>query len=499
KEISRIEKKHLGQIDSIKLIATTIALCRYHKTKPLEDIVLSFFRNCEISDFQIKADYEIISNLPSNEEKKLSTVVALNKDSQEIFAFTKGNPKNILEKCTRLLIDNKKIDITPALRRKLRKKFEKLNKQGQKILASAYKGLPLKRLKTYNENFVENDLVLIGFIGMSDEINTNLIPVIETIKKNNIKIYITTAVKDRYAIAAATDLKIINPQYFESVRGKDLEDISDQKLIKMLSNKEKDYVFSELKSRDRKRIIEALNENKETVAVISKKNSTPKDLIEDIEKSRQIIANNNKLLFHSLSCKIAEIILLIVALVLSAPLPLSIGLILTIDIAINIIIELALRKEKIKTGDDEKITTKTYIHLLSNGICIGLILSAVYIWNLIRFGWYPGETLSLNSTAFLKSSTITFLLFCFIQIINAFNIRSGGKSSLKTNPLSNIYLLMTMIVVILIAYSLTQFTAIKAFLKLESLSGIEWQIILIPAITILIFEEIRKFLLRKNE
>ena len=137
--------------------------------------------------------------------------------------------------------------------------------------------------------------------------------------------------------------------------------------------------------------------------------------------------------------------------------------------------------------------------MLSNGICIGLILSAVYIWNLIRFGWYPGETLSLNSTAFLKSSTITFLLFCFIQIINAFNIRSGGKSSLKTNPLSNIYLLMTMIVVILIAYSLTQFTAIKAFLKLESLSGIEWQIILIPAITILIFEEIRKFLLRKNE
>jgi Ca2+-transporting ATPase len=496
KEISRTEKKHLGQIDAIKLIATTIALCRYHKTKTLEDVVLSFFRNCEISDFQIKADYEIISHLPSNEEKKISTVVALDKDSQEIFAFTKGNPKNILEKCTRLLIDNKKIDITPALRRKLRKKFEKLNKQGQKILASAYKGLPLKRLQTYNENFVENDLVLIGFIGMSDEINTTLIPVIESFKKNNIKIYITTAVKDRYAIAAAESLKIINTQYFEPIRGKDLEDINDQKLIKMLSNKEKDYVFSELKSRDRKRIIEALNANKETVAVISKKNSTPKDLLEDIKKSRQIIANNNKLLFHALSCKIAEIILLIAALTLSAPLPLSIGLILTIDIVINIIIELALRKEKIKTVDDEKITTKTYIHLLSNGICIGLILSAVYIWNLIRFGWYPGETLSLSSTAFLKSSTITFLLFCLIQIINAFNIRSGEKSSLKTNPFSNIYLSMTMIAVVLIAYSLTQFTEIRTFLKLESLSGIEWQIILISAVTIFIFEEIRKFLLK---
>lgn len=493
KEETRIEKKHLQKEENIKLMTVTITLCHYHKMHEIETLISKFFKSCAIDTQNILDNYEIISNIPSNEEKKISTVVASKKETKEIFAFTKGNPKKILDKCTRILIGGKKIDIDIHLRRKLRKKIEKLTKRGEKIIAFAYKPLPFKRLDHYSESFAENDLVLIGLIGLGNLPNTTLAPYIEAIKKAGIKIYILSSSKELLVLAIANELKLINPHYFESIIGRDIRDLNEQKLRKMLQNKEKDYIFSELKAADRERIIKTLQSLGETVIFINKKSKIGiRDVLGEIKYQRQHNKNQHKLKFHALSCKIAELILLSCAVIFKAPLPLTIGLILIVDLLINTFLELSLYRSP--TEENNQIN---YYHLLFTGFVSGIILSSIYLWSLMRFGWYPGE--KILPEALIKSVTIVFLLLIVIQILNTFNLNSLKQSIIKIKPLTNPYLILTTILVFLIIYILTNFPFFEEYFGLTMTSFLEWQIIIFMGFLIIIIEEIRKYLTRKNE
>lgn len=494
KEISKLEKKQLQKEQSIKLMATITTLCHYHKIHEIEAIIAKFFKVCAIDNQQIIANYEILSSIPSSEEKKISTVVTIKKETKEIFAFVKGNPKKILDKCSRILINGKKIDIDQNLRKKIIKRIEKLNKRGEKIIGFAYKPLPFKRLDHYSEHFTENDLVLIGFIGLGNETNLELIPYIEEIKKRGIKIYVLASAKERLATAIAHQLKIINPHYFESLIGKDLDNLNEQKLRKILSNKEKDYIFSELKRCDREKIIKSLKQNVETVIFINKNSKIKiKDVTSHIDHQQQHIKNQKKLVYHALSCKMAEIILLTSALIFKAPLPLSIILIISIDLLINSLLELSLYR----TPLNEQNIKVNYMHLIVNGIISGFILSGLYLWSLMRFGWYPGE--NLTPEALSKSITIIFTTLIIIQIFSAFSLYSTKQSILKIKLKSVLYLILTTIISLMIVYILTNFKFFQENLQLNTILIKEWELIIFIGILTIIIEEVRKYLIRKNE
>lgn len=494
KEILKLEKKQLQKEQSIKLMATITTLCHYYKIHEIEAIIAKFFKVCAIDSQQIIANYETLSGIPSNEDKKISTVVAIKKATKEIFAFVKGNPKKILEKCSRILINGKKIDIDQNLRKKIIKRIEKLNKRGEKIIAFAYKPLPFKRLDHYSEHFTENDLVLIGLIGLGNETNLELIPHIEEIKKHGIKIYVLASAKERLTTAIAHQLKIINPHYFESLTGKDLDDLNEQKLRKMLSNKEKDYIFSELKRSDREKIIKSLKQNGETVIFINKNSKIQiKDLITHISQQQQHIKNQKKLIYHALSCKIAEVILLISALIFKAPLPLSIILIISIDLLINSLLELSLYH----TPLNEQTNKVNYMHLIVNGVISGLILSGLYLWSLVRFGWYPGE--NVTKEALSKSITIIFTALITIQVLSAFSLYNTRQSIIKMKLKSVLYLILTTVISLMIIYIFTNFQFFQKNLKLNTLLIKEWELIIFIGIVIITIEEIRKYLIRKNE
>lgn len=493
KDEIRVQKKHLPKNLSFKLMATVTTLCHYAKIHKFEDLIAKFFKNCALSTAQIHRDYEIISQIPTSKEKKISTVVAKNFETKEIFAFSKGNPYKLLEKCKRLLIDEKKIDLTPKLLHKLKKRVKKLNENGQKVIAFAYKGLPFKQLDNYPENFVENDLVLIGFIGLGDSLNESAIPVIEKIKEMGIKTYILSKSKVRKAMAVAQISKAINPHYFETLTHEDLKDLSEEKLQKMFSNKEKDFVFAEIKTEDKDKIISALKKNNEVIAVASLKNKLD-HLVKGIEKDNYSKKNRAKIVTHALSCKIAELMLILAAIIFKAPIALSISLIILLDLIINLILELALQTEK---SPEPNKSLKN--HLIFNGIVMGIILSGIYFWNLIRFGWYPGEIFPQDSFAIVQSTSIAFVLLATMQIINAHLLRDNKQSVFKNSIFKNPYLALTSILSFLIIYTLLTFPSLQNFFQTQTVALTDLWVILFSALLILIVEEIRKFLIRKNE
>ncbi len=498
-----VKRTELQKENAMNLMAITTCFCHYEKMKNIEEISENLFKSCAIDLKKIREEHQAITKINSDPEKKISTTVVVNNKTKEIFAFTKGNPYKILEKCTRELVNGKKEPIDHQRRHKLKKRIEKMNKKGQKVIAFAYKGMPIKRLENYSEQLCETEMVLVGSIGLVENINSELIPYIEEIKKNRIKIIIISGVKEKKAVAIATEMRIINPNHFEAIDGEALDNIDDQRFEKMLMNREKDYVFCDTKPNHRNRIVQTLEKIGEITTFASKKHGHGiKELLEHIDRSRKNRKNRGKLISHALNCKLAEIGLLLAAFILRAPFPLSFSLIIILDIFINIILELAINNDK--KSDSHIINQEKIFNpkLLIYGTLSSLIIGAIYFWSLLRYGWIPGENITINSIAYTKSSTMVFILLTAIQIIMAFEIRNKEKSIFRNKTLSNIYLILTTIVCGLIIGTLTSYTAIEKFLNLTDLNSNEIAVIIFSSFLFLLIVELYKAILRhihKNE
>lgn len=492
-----VKRTELQKEFAVNVMAITTCFCHYEKMKNIEEISENLFKSCAIDLKNIREEHQVITRIISNPEKKLSTVVVVNNKTKEISAFAKGNPYKILEKCTRELIDGKKEPIDHQRRHKLKKRIEKMNKKGQKVIAFAYKAMPIKRLENYNEQLCETEMVLVGLIGLVENINSELIPYIEEIKKNKIKIYIITGVKEKKAVAIATEMRIINPNHFEAIDGEAIDNIDEQRFEKMLANRDKDYVFCDIKPNHRTRIINTLEKIGEIATFASKKHGHGiKELLEHIDRSRKNRKNSGKLIGHALNSKLAEIGLILAALLLRAPFPLSISLLIILDIFINIILELAINSDK---NSDAQVVNQDRIFnpkLLINGTISTITISIIYFWSLLRFGWIPGEAIQIDSIAYTKSSTMVFILLALIQIITAFEIINKEKSIFKNKPLSNLNLILTTIVCILILKTLTSYQSLEKILNLSELNGNEMAVILFSAFIFLLVIELYKVILR---
>ncbi len=505
KENFLLEKTELKARKNAEIMASCANLCAYPKVADLEKIINKFFLECGFGKHKIEADHEVIQKIPSNPDKKISTIVAIKKETKEIFAFSKGNPTSLLEKCSRFSVGGKKMEMDTVEKARIRKLIKNMERDGQKLIGFAYKGLPLKRFDHYSENFTENDLIFLGVIGLSNPVNIDLKPSIELAKEIGVKIYITSQSKERQAVAAGLELGIINSNYFESIIGSELEQSPEKRLNKVISNKEKDFVFAEISPSDKIKIMEAFRQNGETVAVANKEvGNGLKRVLQGIIKERANKLNAKKYISHSFICKIIELMAILAALIVGAPLPFTIISILIIDLVINFTLELALKSDKV--GQKvvrqiyEKIDTKIEIdRILRYGIFYGLIFITVYFFTLYRYGWNFGNETPIATDVIEKIAAVNLLLLAMIGIVNAYNIRSHKKSIFHKEISSNPYLPLTGIIVLLIIYLLTGFDIISDYIGLSPLSPIDWQISLFIISLILISTEIRRYLKRKNE
>ena len=167
----KLQKSDLGKEESINILATITTFCHYPKIHKLEAIISTFLKECNIQNNIYRNIYEKISEIPSNEDKKISTVVLQKKESKEIFAFSKGNAYKLLEKCSRIYKDGKNIGLDAKHKRKIKNQIKHLNEIGEKTIAFAYRPLPLKKLDNYDESFTEKDLVWVAMVGLGHEIN----------------------------------------------------------------------------------------------------------------------------------------------------------------------------------------------------------------------------------------------------------------------------------------------------------------------------------------
>ncbi|MBT3704601.1 cation-transporting P-type ATPase [Candidatus Peregrinibacteria bacterium] len=549
-EVEFFEEKTAHTKEALKWMATIGVLCneaRLNKTQnnryeligdPTEGSILTFIKKAGFSFRELADTNAFLEKLPFDSERKRMSAVVKNLKSHQIFVLTKGAPLSILEKCTGVLINGKKIDLTKAKKAALLKQSDEMSKKALRVIAFAYKEMPKKQKDKYTEAATENNLTFVGFVGMIDPPRKDVAEAIALTKEAGIKTYIVTGDNGFTAEAIARKIGLITSEKYEIITGNDLNKISKKKLIKLLSDKEKEIIFARVSPQHKLKIADTVKELGEIVAVtgdgvndapalkradigiamgitgtdVSKEaanmilaDDSFSTIVRAIEEGRTVYSNMKKFIFYIFSCNIGELILIFGAILISLPTPLTAVLILTVNVGTDILPALALGVEPIEKDIMSSPPRNPKKHLINArfasrfayiGVFIAAIVTGVFTWNLYRYGWSFGDTLDTNTVAYMKSTTMAFATLVVIQLFNAYNARSQNKSILSIGFFKNPFMIIAILISAGLLYGITEIPLFQNYLSTTSITGTEWAIILVSSSFILLIEETRKILFK---
>jgi len=359
--------------------------------------------------------------------------------------------------------------------------------QALRVLAMGYKELDHKPTDEEMQN-IESDLTYIGMVGMIDPPRLEVKAAVEECKSAGIKVVMITGDHKTTAIAIAKSLEILENND-EAITGSELEEMSDEELIK---NVRKYSVYARVSPEHKVRIVKAWQANGEVVAMTGDGvNDAPSLKIADIgcamgvvgtdvakeaadvvltddnfatvvsavEEGRRIYDNILKAIQFLLSSNIGEIIVLFTV-VLATPwisrvfgieirlievlLPVQIlwinlvtdslpALALSVDPAAKDI----MKRKPLKQGKGIFTKGMTW-RIIYQGIMVGCLTLAAFIIGL--------TTPDVDQEMKIKiGQTMAFYVLALSELVHVFNVRDNRKSIFVTGIFNNSKLILAIL------------------------------------------------------
>lgn len=550
----RLRLTHPQIHKALELISKTAILCNnanlFNREKtwkilgdPTEGALLTAAEKAGFGIKETKKECERIYEIPFASERKRMTTINKNAGNQKIFAYVKGAPDSILEKCSHIFLGGRVQKLDKRMERQIMERNEKMAGRALRVLGFAYRELNPKPEENYDAKDVEKNMIFVGLMGMIDPPREEVKDAVKLTHKAGIKTYIVTGDNGATAHAIAQTLGITGAYNVRIVTGTEMNQISNEKLTAIFKN-EKEVIFARVSPEHKLRIVSSLKNLGERVAVTGDGvNDAPAlkradigiamgiagtdvsreaaniiltddsyaTIVKAIEEGRTIYANLKKFIFFIFSCNIGELFAVFAAILIKMPAPLTAIFILIVNLGTDVLPALALGVDKPEQDVMSNPPRDPRKHILEApfigrflyiGTIIGVIVTATYFITLTAQGWSWGEPLFENSFIYMKSSTIAFALLIIIQMVNAFNARSETRSIFSIGFFSNLWLLSAIILSVAMLILLTEIPFLQTILRTTHISLKEWGMILLASFCILAVEEIRKIIsknVRKNQ
>ena len=380
-----------------------------------------------------------------------------------------------------------------------------------------------------NMETMENDLIFLGMVGIIDPPRAEVYDAILRCKKAGIHVKMITGDQHMTAQAIGEDLQITKP-HREAVGGEQLVEMEDDELIDVA---EKTSIFSRVTPEQKMRIVTALQDKGEVVAMtgdgvndapaLSRANigismgiagtDVAKDasdmvlqddnfanIVNAVEEGRKIYANIRNFVRYQVSTNVAAVALLIFAtLVFDLPLPLTATQILVINILMDGPPAVALGVEKSHNNVMDR-PPRPVDESMPNMTDLILIF---YLGAVMVIGTILVYSLAYQNGDKEYARTMCFSVFVLFQLFNVMNCRSSEDSVFKLGLFSNraIYLAFLFSSVLLLGivqfgYITIPFTdiAISSLLSTTPLNQSDWFIVIFVASSVFVIEEFRKFM-----
>jgi Ca2+-transporting ATPase len=278
----------------------------------------------------------------SSERKRMTTIHA---SEGKKFAYMKGAPEMVIERCSKILIDGKLHPFNKEDHAKYFQITEKLALQALRNLAFAYKEVPSD--VEFKED-MEKGFVFVGIMSMIDPPRNEVKDAIAICKNAGIRVVMITGDHKLTATAVGKELKLIDEAGAETqvLTGQELEQMSDEQLVAVVENV---HIYARVSPEHKVRIVKAWKAKNQVVAMtgdgvndapalkmsdigvamgisgteVSKEaadmvlaDDNFASIVKAVKEGREIYDNIKKYLTYLLQCNIMEILVMFFAVVL---------------------------------------------------------------------------------------------------------------------------------------------------------------------------------------
>ena len=148
----------------------------------------------------------------------------------------------------------------------------------------------------------------------------------------------------------------------------------------------------------------------------------------------------------------------------------------------------------------QRIINKNMIfRLLMIGAVLGSGSLFLFYKTISSFGLTPFSDGLVSTYAYVKATTVVFVSLILFQMVNVFNCRSEKESAYSINLFSNKFLIFSVSSSLLLMLSFVYIPFFNDILHTTPLLISDWILIGMVALTINFADEIRKYVIRKNE
>ncbi len=209
----------------------------------------------------LEKTYQRIGEIPFTSERKRMTTIH-KKSNGEIYAFMKGAPEIVLERCSYIIENGKEKKLTEKKKEEIIKANERFAEDALRILSMAYRRLP-PELVRFDEKSVESGMVFVGLQGMIDPPREEAIEANRLCQRAGIKTVMITGDHKLTAVAVAREVGIFREGDLV-LTGAEMMAMSEEEFEEMV---ERVTVYARVSPEHKLRIVNALKRRGHIVAM----------------------------------------------------------------------------------------------------------------------------------------------------------------------------------------------------------------------------------------
>ena len=228
---------------------------------PTEGALIVAAAKAELEKEALEKKYLRVYEIPFTSERKCMTTIHKAPDG-EIYAFMKGAPEIVLEKCISVLEGGEEQKLNEEKKKKILEVNEHLAGNALRVLAMAYRRLP-PSIEKYTADNIEGEMVFVGLQGMIDPPREEAIKANKLCQKAGIKTVMITGDHKLTAVAVAKEVGIYREGDI-ALTGAELDKMSDEEFEKIV---EEVTVYARVSPEHKLRIVNMLKKKGHVVAM----------------------------------------------------------------------------------------------------------------------------------------------------------------------------------------------------------------------------------------
>lgn len=433
----------------------------------------------------------------------------------------KGAPDLVLNLCTSYqpMDDGEPVKLDENAKKRILAANDAMTKDALRVLGVAFRLVDEVPDKVAPE-ILEKDLIFIGLIGMIDPARGEVKPALQTAAQAGIRTIMITGDYPNTARAIAESIGLLRPGH-KVMSGAELDNIDNKTLIKEV---EKTDVFARVSPEHKMRIVDALKENGEIVAMTGDGvNDAPAikradigvsmgitgtdvaketadmvltddnyvSIVSAVEQGRIIYSNIRKFVYYLISCNMGEIFIIFLptafgrflvnaipalnGLPADALSPLTAIQLLWLNLVTDGAPALALGTEK---GDPDIMEQKprpAKEPIINRSMLVGVITQTIAIAGVTLFAFFNALQLGHD---LIYAETMAFATLSISELVRAYTARSERYPLVKIGIFSNKWMNLAVLSSLVLVLAVLYVPFLQGIFQTTTLGLAEWELVL---------------------